>query len=166
MIPLRKLHPEAPTPKRATPNSAAYDLFYFSPYDEPAIIHQGDTVTLGTGIALALDQAAHTHTSPHGERVEYAPCRHRAALILPRSGAGCRGLRPGNTPGLIDPDYRGELLVCLRNESTEVAFIRSGERIAQLLFIPYLVPDFYLLDEDYGWPETERGTGGFGSTGR
>jgi dUTP pyrophosphatase len=78
---------------------------------------------------------------------------------------GCRGLRPGNTPGLIDPDYRGEILVCLRNESNELAFIQSGDRIAQLLIIPYLVPDFYLVDEDMGLPTTDRSAGGFGSTG-
>lgn len=162
MIPLTKLRPNAITPSRAHGSAAAYDL-YFAPESGCYIeIPAGQTATLGTGIALALDWGCHTFSTPHESSLNFAPCPHRAALILPRSGLGCKGIRPGNTPGLIDPDYRGEIKVCLRNESSQWATINPGDRIAQLLIIPFLSPGFNLVDS---LPATIRAAQGFGSTG-
>ena len=86
-----------------------------------------------------------------------------AALILPRSGLATKtGLRPANTPGLIDSDYRGEVIVALHNDSHNTQFISKGERIAQMVIVPYLTNSFELAEE---LDETARGAGGFGSTG-
>jgi len=86
-----------------------------------------------------------------------------AMLVLPRSGLATKKmLRPANTPGLVDSDYRGELIVMMENFGTETQRIEPGERIAQIVFINPLVMDFQVVDE---LGETERGTGGFGSTG-
>ena len=73
-----------------------------------------------------------------------------------------KGLRPANTPGLIDSDYRGEVIVALHNDSHDTQFISKGERIAQMVIVPYLTDSFELAEE---LDETARGEGGFGSTG-
>lgn len=84
-------------------------------------------------------------------------------LILPRSGlATKKGLRPANTPGLIDPDYRGEVIVALRNDSDSPQTVAPGDRIAQLLLTPFFSP---IIQEVEILGETDRGSGGFGSTG-
>lgn len=166
MIPFKLLYENAQPPRQATPGAAAYDLFFFSRYDEPALIAPHSTVTLGTGVALALDVGVHSFSTPHGTTVERFPTPNRCGLILPRSGLGCKsGLRPGNSPGLIDPDYRGEILVCLHNDGELSAFVRPGDRIAQLLIVPFLSPGLWLLDDSEELPPTSRGRGGFGSTG-
>jgi len=159
MIPIRLLSCTARLPERGSSSSAAYDLFLD---EESVIIHPGNTHYCLTGVQLALDLMAMKRTSPHGDVVDFFTARHTCALILPRSGLGCRGLRPGNTPGLIDPDYRGEIKVCLRNEGEETALLKRGDRIAQLLIIPFLAPGWMECAE---LPDTDRGEGGFGSTG-
>lgn len=86
-----------------------------------------------------------------------------AAIILPRSGLGHKqGLVLGNLVGLIDSDYQGQIMVSLWNRSTEIRTIKRGDRIAQLVFIPVSHATFNVVEE---WEETERGEGGFGSTG-
>lgn len=160
MIPLKLLYPSAKPPRQSSDSAAAYDLFFHSMTDFPAIIKPHDTVTLGTGVALALDIGCKWFTSPHGQGLETFPARHQCALLLPRSGLGCKGLRPGNTPGLIDPDYRGELLVCLHNDTDHIAAVQPGDRIAQLLIIPFLLPGFHILGQDEALPSTSRGANG------
>ena len=87
-----------------------------------------------------------------------------AGLIYARSGiANKRGLAPSNKVGVVDSDYRGEIMVALHNHSSEPQTIDNGERIAQLVIAPYVVADFVLSDE---LDDTERGEGGFGSTGK
>lgn len=91
------------------------------------------------------------------------------ALILARSGLSLKkGLAPINAPGLIDSDYRGEWCVLLHNYSKNTQVIQNGERIAQVIFVEVDTPEFVELedDEDFDEIETERGTGGFGSTGQ
>ena len=87
-----------------------------------------------------------------------------AGLVFARSGiASKRGLAPANKVGVIDSDYRGEIMVALHNHSEETALIADGERIAQLVIVPYLRAEFEETEE---LGETKRGEGGFGSTGR
>ncbi len=87
-----------------------------------------------------------------------------AGFILSRSGLGARdGITVAQGVGLVDPDYTGELIVYLLNTSAEVRRIGRGERVAQLIFLPYACPDFRLVDNLL---TTERGDGGFGHTGR
>ena len=87
-----------------------------------------------------------------------------AGLIFARSSMGAkRGLAPANKVGVIDPDYRGEVQVVLHNHSGETQTVAPGERIAQLLVTPVLAPAFEECDD---LTDTQRGTGGFGSTGR
>ena len=84
-------------------------------------------------------------------------------FLYARSGLACkRGLRPANCVGVIDSDYRGEIVVALRNDSMENQTINHGERIAQLVIAPYLRPTFVEMDE---LDDTQRGAGGFGHTG-
>jgi dUTP pyrophosphatase len=85
-------------------------------------------------------------------------------LIYARSGlASKKGLAPANKVGVIDSDYRGEIMVALHNHSTEPRTVSDGERIAQIVFAPYYAAEFNLVDE---LGDTTRGTGGFGSTGK
>jgi len=86
-----------------------------------------------------------------------------AAVILPRSGLGSKGLILGNSVGLIDSDYQGELKICMWNRTNETKYISQGDRIAQLVFVPIIHADFKVVEE-FG-ETTIRGTGGFGSTG-
>ena len=85
-------------------------------------------------------------------------------LIYARSGMACkRGIAPANKVGVIDSDYRGEIIVALHNHGKDEVTVVKGERVAQIVFTPYYAADFLETDE---LPETTRGTGGFGSTGR
>ena len=87
-----------------------------------------------------------------------------AGLVLPRSGLAHRhGIACVNSPGLIDPNYRGELRVILVNHGDEMYRAHAGDRIAQLLLVPYWAPDLRVVDE---LPDSERGMDGFGSSGR
>ena len=108
-------------------------------------VQPGETVFVPTGLSMEI---------PLG-------C---AGLIYARSGLACkRGLAPANKVGVIDSDYRGELIVALHNHSNVPQSIANGERIAQLLITPVITPDYILVDE---LSETQRGGGGFGSTGK
>ena len=142
-IPLRHLDHESKTPTHGSPYSAGYDL-YAQVGDEPLVIWQGDTRLVHTGISIALPNWCF-------------------GAIFARSGlAKCKGLRPANCVGVIDSDYRGEIMVALHNDSQERQEIRTGDRIAQLVVIPFLPISFVEVDS---LEETDRGIGGFGSTG-
>lgn len=142
-IPMQILRPGAQLPVYSSEQAAGADLRAW--LEAPLTIQPGETAMIPTGLAMALP-------------VGYM------GLIYARSGlAAKRGLAPANKVGVIDPDYRGELLVSLHNHGRMAQTIEPNERIAQLVITPYITADFTLavtLDE------TARGTGGYGSTGR
>lgn len=134
---------EIPLPSRATSGSAGLDLR--ACMDEPIELAPAASALIGTGLAI--------HIADPGF----------AGLVLPRSGLGHKhGLVMGNLVGLIDSDYQGELRVSCWNRSQLAYKIQPGERIAQLLLIPVWTPKLTLVDE---FVPSERGTGGFGSSG-
>lgn len=140
-VKIKKLSENAIIPTYGSPYSAGADLY--SAMDDVTIAPHTTTL-IKTGIALEL---------PVGF----------AGLIYARSGlASKRGLAPANKVGVVDCDYRGEVMVALHNHSNEPQSISRGERIAQLVITPYIVADFDEVDE---LSETVRGEGGFGSTG-
>jgi len=134
-------------------------------YDLRACIEQAIWITPGgqekirTGIAI--DQSAlitNENWQSHG--FDLLPC----AIIMPRSGLGCKGVKPRNTPGLIDADYQGEIIVCLYNEGNESVHIQPMDRVAQLVFTLAIHPVMSVVEEFSN--VTERGANGFGSTGK
>jgi len=139
---VKKLRPGAKLPTRGSALSAGYDLY--ACLDAPLTIAPGETVSVGTGLAMAL---------PEGW----------FAAIFARSGLAVKqGLRPANCVGVCDADYRGEYIVPLYNDSARVRTVESGERIAQMILLPCPTLDFRLTET---LEETDRGEGGFGSTG-
>jgi dUTP pyrophosphatase len=142
-IQVRLLHPAARPPARTRPGDAGYDLRC----SEGFSLWPGRRTTVPTGVALAL---------PDGV----------AGLVLPRSGLAARhGISVVNGPGLIDPNYRGEIRVVLVNHGDARFEAAAGDRIAQLVFVPYVVPDVCVVEE---LPPSgdDRGENGFGSSGR
>lgn len=139
----KKLCENAVLPKYGTEFAAGADL-YACTEAEAVTLAPGETKLIRTGIALEIP-------------VGYA------GFVFARSGlASKRGLAPANKVGVIDSDYRGELMVALHNHSGIPQSVENGERIAQLVILPYLAVDF--LESDT-LADTDRGTGGFGSTG-
>lgn len=130
-------------PRYATPGSAGLDLRAL--LDEPVTIAPGETRLVRTGLAI--------HIANPGF----------AALILPRSGLGHKkGIVLGNLVGLIDSDYQGELMISTWNRGSEPFTLEPFERLAQLVVVPVVQPEFRVVDE---FDASERGEGGFGSTG-
>ncbi len=140
---LKKLKENAIIPTRGSSSAAGYDLY--ACLDEPVEIRPGESVKIGSGFTAAI---------PEGY---YAACFARSGLAFRE------GLRPANCVGVVDSDYRGEYIVPLRNDSSSVRIVRHGDRIAQLVVMPYLPLEFRVVDE---LPESERGEAGFGSTGK
>lgn len=139
---IKKLNETAVVPSYGTAFSAGADLY--ACLQETVTIEPGDTFLVHTGVAMEI---------PEGY----------AGLIYARSGlATKKGLAPANKVGVIDADYRGEIMVPLYNHSKKAAVIENGERIAQLVITPFLTVEFIETDT---LDETDRGTGGFGSTG-
>lgn len=131
-------------PEYATPGSAGLDLRACT--DETQTIKPGETILIPTGMAMHIDNT------------------YYAALILPRSGLGHKhGVVLGNLVGLIDSDYQGQLFVSCWNRGQEPFELNPMERIAQLVIVPVVQADFHIVDE---FNETDRGEGGFGSTGK
>ena len=138
---VRRLDPELPLPARAHPGDAGVDLYAA----EAVALAPGERATVPTGVAVAI---------PEGY----------AGLVAPRSGLAQRhGLGIVNAPGVVDAGYRGEIRVLLVNHGSEPVSLARGERIAQLLVIPVSTVG---VVEVYQLPPSERGAGGFGSTGR
>ena len=143
-IRLKKVHPKAMIPKRATPGSAGLDLS--ACIEAPVTLSPGGLTMIPTGLAVAL------------------PSADCVALIYARSGLAVRhGIALSNGVGVVDSDYRGEINVGLCNVGSEPYTIQPGERIAQMVIAPVLLPPVLEVDE---LDETERGAGGFGSTGK
>ncbi len=139
---IKKLKASATIPTYGSEYAAGADLY--ACINESLSFAPGETILVHTGIAMEV---------PAGY----------AGLIYARSGlASKKGLAPANKVGVVDADYRGELLVALHNHSNIPATIEPNERIAQLVITPYLTASFMEVDE---LNETVRGTGGFGSTG-
>ena len=141
-IKLKKVNEKAIIPTYGTIDAAGADLY--ACIDEEVIIHPGDTKIIKTGIAVAI---------PTGY----------AGLIYARSGLALkRNLAPGNKVGVIDSDYRGEVMVALHNHGNIAQTVEVNERIAQLVVTPFLKVEF---DETDNLDDTDRADGGFGSTG-
>ena len=139
----KKLNKLAKEPTRGSAAAAGYDLYAAT--DEKIIVPTHETVKVGTGLAFELPDGVF-------------------GAIFARSGlATKRGLRPANCVGVIDADYRGEVMVALHNHSFEEQIAENGERIAQLVIAPFYKAEFELAEESN---DTIRGDGGFGSTGK
>ena len=141
-VSIKKLNENAQIPTYGSPCSAGADLY--ACIDGEMVIAPGKTVLVKTGLSMELEDGF-------------------VALIYARSGlATKRGLAPANKVGVIDSDYRGEIMVALHNHSDAEQKIENGERIAQMVITPYIKADFFEVEE---LSDTERGVGGFGSTG-
>lgn len=142
-VPVKLLDPRAKLPAYGSASAAGADLYALT--DGPVTVAPGESVKLRTGLAVAIPQGY-------------------VGLVFARSGLACKGgLAPANKVGVIDADYRGELMVFLHNHGSQTQTVEDGDRIAQLMIVPYLTAQFAPADE---LEDTERGAGGFGSTGR
>lgn len=141
-INIKKLNVLAEVPLRGSNDSAGYDLYAATSYIIEVPPHS--TVKVGTGWAMDI---------PSGY----------FGAVFARSGLATKeGLRPANCVGVIDPDYRGEIMVAVHNDTDTVRFVNPGERIAQIVFMPFISAEFVSMGN---LEPTVRGSGGFGSTG-
>lgn len=142
---IMKIYDDAILPTRGSAEAAGYDLYARLKEHETLQILPHETTKIGTGIAIEC---------PKGY----------FAGIFARSGLATKqGLRPANCVGVIDSDYRGEIIVAIHNDSDEIRYIENGDRIAQMILIPYIPMTFIETDE---LSESGRGQDGFGSTGK
>jgi dUTP pyrophosphatase len=142
-VEIKLLHPEARPPARTRSSDAGYDLRAV----EGFTLHVGERRLVATGVAIALPEGL-------------------AGLVTPRSGLALHhGVTTLNAPGLIDPGYRGEVRVILHNAGHEPYTAAAGDRIAQLLLVPYVAPSLVVVD-DLAPAADDRGDQGFGSSGR
>ena len=142
-IKLKKVNEKATIPTYGTEFAAGCDLY--ACIESAEVLNPGETKLIKTGLSMEIPE-------------------NYAGLIYARSGlATKKGLAPANKVGVIDADYRGEIMVALHNHSNQPAEIENGERIAQMVITPFLTAEFVETAE---LDETERGAGGFGSTGR
>lgn len=141
-VKIEKLNDKAIIPTYGSECAAGADLY--ACLDEPIVIKKNETVFVPTGISMEI---------PDG----------LCGLLFARSGlASKKGLAPANKVGVVDSDYRGEVIVALHNHSKEDYELQNGERIAQMVFAPY----FKGIFKEEKLTETKRGSGGFGSTGK
>lgn len=139
---IKKLNERAILPVYSTVGSAGADLY--ACINESVEIKPYTSAMIGTGISLAIPEGL-------------------VGLVFARSGLACKkGIAPRNKVGVIDSDYRGEIIVALYNQSDESFIVNHGDRIAQILFMPYYQADFITVSE---LTDTTRGVDGFGSTG-
>ena len=142
-IRVKLLKEDAKLPTYGTAEAAGADLY--ACLTENVTIVPGETAFIPTGIALEVPEKC-------------------AGLIYARSGLACkRGLAPANKVGVVDSDYRGEIMVALHNHGTEPQTVANGERIAQMVITPVLTPAYVEAEE---LSDTVRSAGGFGSTGK
>lgn len=143
-IPVKKLREDAQIPFSGSEYAAGYDLYACTGRGE-TVIAPHTTAMIGTGLACAV------------------PTGYFGALFARSGLAAKEGLRPANCVGVLDSDYRGEIMIALHNDSSQERTVRDGERIAQMVVMPYLSVSFSQVRE---LEETERGAGGFGHTGK
>ena len=142
-VKVKKLDPRAVLPSRGSPFSAGADLR--ACMDAPVTVAPGETVFIHTGLTAEI---------PEGY----------AGFVFARSGlASKQGLAPANKVGVVDSDYRGEYMVALHNHAAAPVTVNPGDRVAQLVILPVMLADFVEAD---ALTDTQRGEGGFGSTGR
>lgn len=142
-IRVKKLHPNALLPTYGSAEAAGADLY--ACLEESVTIEPGEIFWVPTGIALEVPKGC-------------------AGLVYARSSMGAkRGLAPANKVGVVDSDYRGEIKVVLLNHSNQTQTLQPGERVAQFVITPVLQPNYEEVEE---LTDTNRGTGGFGSTGK
>ena len=143
-IKIKKVNPNAKTPTHGSEQAAGYDLYACLDVEKITIpAHQ--TVKVPTGLSMAI---------PNGY----------FGAIFARSGLAAKeGLRPANCVGVVDSDYRGEFIVMLHNDTDEPKTVSNHDRVAQLVIMPYMSVDF---EETDSLDDTQRGAGGFGSTGK
>ncbi len=142
-VKIKKINKNAKMPTYGTEFAAGADLYAL--LEEPVEIKPNETKFISTGISFEI---------PSGT----------VALIFARSGLSCKqGLAPANKVGVVDSDYRGEVMVALHNHSTEVRVVENGDRVAQVMFAPYLKGEFEEVDD---LEKSSRGEKGFGSTGK
>lgn len=146
-IKIKKLYDDAIIPTSGSYYAAGYDLYAYiknNEGDTMVYILPHETKLIGTGVAIQ-------------------PPKDCFGAVFARSGlASKQGLRPANCVGICDYDYTGQYMIALHNDSNEPRIVNHGERIGQVVFIPYMNVNFVEVDE---LEETERGDGGFGSTG-
>lgn len=144
-VKIKKLSNQAIIPTRGSEYAAGYDLYACPKGQDAVFIAPGETMMIGTGISAEI---------PVGT----------FGGVFARSGLSIKqGLAPANKVGVIDSDYRGEIMVALHNHSSEERCVMYGDRIAQLVIIPFLSVNF---EEADSLGDTNRGAGGFGSTGK
>ena len=144
-VQIKKLSERAKLPTAGSQYAAGYDLYACLDGIETVTIPPHTTVKIGSGIAVALPEGTF-------------------GAVFARSGlASKEGLRPANCVGVIDCDYRGECIIALHNDSESERTVHHGDRIAQMVLLPYLPMEFEEVGE---LSETVRGAGGFGSTGK
>ena len=137
-----KLNELAKLPTRGSEEAAGYDLYAAT--DVPVYIQPHETEKVGTGLSIALP-------------------KNTFGAIFARSGLATKnGLRPANCVGVCDSDYRGEYIVAIHNDTDEIQVIKPGDRIAQLVVMPYISVEWNEVER---LDETQRGSDGFGSTG-
>ena len=142
IVKFKKLSPNSFIPTYGTAQSAGADLY--SGMEQPVTIEPGKTEFIHTGIAIAIPEGL-------------------VGLVYARSGLACKkGIAPAIKVGVIDADYRGEIMVALYNHGNEAVTVDPGDRIAQLVLTPFITAAF---DQTDSLDETDRGNGGFGSTG-
>ena len=140
---IKKLRDNAQMPTYGSEYAAGADMY--AAIDEAVTIEPNETKFIPTGLAFEI---------PEGY----------AGFIYARSGLACKkGLAPANKVGVVDADYRGEVMVALHNHGTESQTVEAGERIAQMIIAPFVAVNYIFSDE---LDDTVRGAGGFGSTGR
>lgn len=141
-IKIKLLNENAIMPTYGSDYAAGADLY--ACIEEKKEIKPGETVFIGTGVSMAIPEGL-------------------GGFLFARSGLGCKkGLAPSNKVGVIDSDYRGEIVIALHNHSKETHEINPNDRIAQIVFMPYVKGNFKIVDD---LEKTTRGAGGFGSTG-
>lgn len=141
-VKITKLNKNATIPTYGSEYAAGADLY--ACIDKPIVIKKRETVFVPTGLSMEIPEGL-------------------VGLIYARSGLGSKkGLAPANKVGVIDSDYRGEIMVALHNHSKQDYELQVGERIAQMVFTPYYMATF----KEEKLSSTKRGTGGFGSTGK
>ena len=145
VLKIKRISDNAVIPTRGSKDAAGYDLYCVASPISTIQILPGDTVKIHTGIQMEI---------PDGY----------VGLLFARSGIAIKkGLRPANAVGVIDSDYRGEIIVALHNDSNTTQCVTLGDRVAQLVLVKSFAPSIKEVIEDLS--ETERGEGGFGHTG-
>lgn len=144
-VKIKKLHPDAIVPTYGTSGAACFDLYAIEVHPCGHVVSDGVPITFRTGLAFEVPQG-------------------HVMMVYSRSGHGFKhGVRLSNCTGIIDSDYRGELMVKLHNDSDEPFMVNKGDRIAQAMIVPVNQVSFDVVDE---LSDTERGEGRFGSTGK